>query len=86
MPGDELTPGRSFYVSKESEATAGRGCIVPVGGMLGGGSSINFMMYTRGSASDYDDWNQEGWSYKDILPLARKVRSLLSRSSKSSLM
>lgn len=77
MPGDELTPGRSFYVSKESEATAGRGCIVPVGGMLGGGSSINFMMYTRGSASDYDDWNQEGWSYKDILPLARKVRSLL---------
>ena len=30
-------------------------------------------MYTRGSASDYDDWNTEGWAFKDLLPLARKV-------------
>lgn len=31
-------------------------------------------MYTRGSASDYDDFKQPGWDFKDILPLARKVR------------
>lgn len=32
------------------------------------------MMYTRASASDYDDFKQPGWDFKDILPLARKVR------------
>lgn len=43
--------------------------------MLGGGSSINFLMYTRASASDFDDWNTEGWSFNDILPLARKMET-----------
>lgn len=38
----------SFYVSKESKATGGRACIVPTGGVLGGGSSINFLMHTNG--------------------------------------
>ncbi|KAM0750414.1 alcohol oxidase [Meredithblackwellia eburnea MCA 4105] len=65
----------NFYAAKESSAVADRTCIVPCGGMLGGGSSINFMMYTRGSASDYDDWNQEGWSFNDLLPLARKMET-----------
>lgn len=37
--------------------------------------SINFLMYTRASASDYDDWNTEGWSFNDILPLARKMET-----------
>ncbi|KAK4699218.1 alcohol oxidase, partial [Phenoliferia sp. Uapishka_3] len=34
----------------------------------------NFLMYTRGSASDYDDWNTEGWAFEDLLPLARSVK------------
>lgn len=37
--------------------------------------SINFLMYTRASASDYDDWETEGWSFNDILPLARKMET-----------
>ncbi len=36
-----------FYKSKKSEHLNGREAIVPMGGLLGGGSSINFMMYTR---------------------------------------
>lgn len=32
-------------------------------------------MYTRGCASDYDDFNQPGWGFKDILPLARKTET-----------
>lgn len=32
-------------------------------------------MYTRASASDYDDWETEGWSFNDILPLARKMET-----------
>ncbi|KAK4049052.1 hypothetical protein OIV83_004414 [Microbotryomycetes sp. JL201] len=64
-----------FWAAKESKDVNGRACIVPSGGLLGGGSSLNFLMYTRGSKSDYDDWDTEGWTYDDILPLARKMET-----------
>jgi choline dehydrogenase-like flavoprotein len=44
--------------------------------VIGGGSSINAQIYTRGNALDYDDWRQmgcEGWSYEDVLPYFRKA-------------
>jgi choline dehydrogenase-like flavoprotein len=43
--------------------------------VIGGGSSINAQIYTRGAAQDYDDWRQMGcvgWSYNDVLPYFRK--------------
>ncbi|KAL8280693.1 hypothetical protein RQP46_007016 [Phenoliferia psychrophenolica] len=73
-----IAPGSTtanFYTSKGNDQTENRAHVVPCGGMLGGGSSINFLMYTRGSASDYDDWNTEGWAFDDLLPLARKVET-----------
>ena len=39
--------------------------------VIGGGSSINAQIYTRGNAQDYDDWRQmgcAGWGYDDVLP------------------
>jgi choline dehydrogenase-like flavoprotein len=44
--------------------------------VIGGGSSINAQLYTRGAAADYDDWATKmgatGWSYEDVLPYFRR--------------
>lgn len=62
----------TFYESRPSEHLDGRKAIVPCAHILGGGSSINFMMYTRASASDYDDWKTKGWTTKELIPLMKK--------------
>ena len=62
-----------LYVSKFSDHVGGRNSVLPQARILGGGSSINLMMYTRASASDYDAWNTEGWSFDDLKPLFEKV-------------
>jgi alcohol oxidase len=46
-----------------------------MGGLLGGGSSINFMMYTRAQGVDFDSWKTKGWTAHDLLPLARKLET-----------
>ena len=46
------------------------------GRVIGGGSSINAQIYTRGNALDYDEWRQmgcTGWGYDDVLPYFRKA-------------
>ncbi len=44
--------------------------------VIGGGSSINAQLYTRGNARDYDAWVSEagcaGWSYKEVLPYFKR--------------
>ncbi|KAK7221569.1 hypothetical protein V2G26_009572 [Clonostachys chloroleuca] len=62
----------TFYESRPSKWLNGRKAIVPCANILGGGSSINFMMYTRASASDYDDFQAKGWTTKELLPLMKK--------------
>jgi alcohol oxidase len=46
-----------------------------MGGILGGGSSINFMMYTRAQGCDFDSWKTPGWEAKDMLPLCKKLET-----------
>jgi len=41
---------------------------VPRGRVLGGCSSINGMVYFRGHPREYDEWQQPGWCYSDLLP------------------
>ncbi|SPQ19818.1 45e84a23-995f-4418-a1ef-61bed34424a4 [Thermothielavioides terrestris] len=62
----------TFYESRPSKWLGGRSAIVPAAHVLGGGSSINFMMYTRASASDYDDFQAKGWTTKELIPLMQK--------------
>ncbi|WP_175857701.1 GMC family oxidoreductase N-terminal domain-containing protein [Burkholderia anthina] len=50
--------------------------VVPQGRTLGGGSSVNALIYIRGQREDYDEWQRggcDGWSYRDVLPYFRRA-------------
>lgn len=50
----------------------------PRGKVLGGSSSINGMVYVRGHARDFDEWQQEGakdWDYAHCLPYFKKAET-----------
>jgi len=49
----------------------GRKFNMALGHVLGGGSSINAMVWTRGMERDYEAWERagaKGWGFKDVLP------------------
>ncbi len=75
-----LEKGRDalFYASEPEKGLNGRPSIVPQGHTLGGGSSVNAMVYIRGSHQDYDTWAQMGcrnWSYEKVLPVFRDLEN-----------
>jgi choline dehydrogenase-like flavoprotein len=47
--------------------------------VIGGGSTINAQVYTRGAAADYDEWAREhgapGWSYREVLPYFKRAEN-----------
>ncbi|WP_432154020.1 GMC family oxidoreductase [Streptomyces tricolor] len=53
----------------------GRRTYLPRGRMFGGSSSMNAMIYIRGSRADYDGWaaaGATGWSYAEVLPYFKR--------------
>ncbi|KDQ22914.1 hypothetical protein PLEOSDRAFT_1110004 [Pleurotus ostreatus PC15] len=76
MQRDGINDKATFYTDTErSPHLRGRQSIVPCANILGGGSSINFQMYTRASASDWDDFKTPGWTANDLLPLMKRLEN-----------
>lgn len=75
--GANLAPssGLTLEVSSISNPnTEGRTVPVLSGSVLGGGSAVNFMMYARPQARDFDAWKVPGWSHTELAPVLREVR------------
>ncbi|KAJ7640682.1 hypothetical protein DFH06DRAFT_1097750 [Mycena polygramma] len=66
-------------ISKPSEYLNGRSAVVGSGCCVGGGSDVNWVMYNRPAASDFDDWEKSygnvGWSAKDLIPMLQKAET-----------
>ncbi|BCH22628.1 GMC family oxidoreductase [Mesorhizobium sp. L-8-3] len=75
-----LEKGRDVhpYASEPEAGLNGRPSIVPQGNVIGGGSSLNAMIYIRGQQADYDSWAQMGcrnWSFDKVLPVFRALEA-----------
>ncbi|MEZ5923044.1 MAG: GMC family oxidoreductase N-terminal domain-containing protein [Hyphomicrobiaceae bacterium] len=65
-----------MYTSEPVPGLGGRTVPVPRGKVLGGSSSINALVYIRGQAADFDDWQGmgcPGWGWADVLPYYRRM-------------
>ncbi len=59
------------YSTEEQKHLQGRRIYWPRAKVLGGCSSMNAMIYIRGSRHDYDEWaalGNDGWSFDQVLP------------------
>lgn len=63
------------FNSIPQESKGNHTIFLPSGRILGGSSSINAMIYLRGSAYDYDEWEKmgfTGWNYENMLKYFKK--------------
>ena len=66
------------YQTEPEPFLNGRKLAAPRGKVIGGSSSINGMVYVRGHAEDFNQWEQEGasgWSYADVLPYFKRLET-----------
>jgi choline dehydrogenase len=62
------------YHTEPEARTGNRPFFWPRGRALGGSSSVNAMIYTRGHPADFDHWaslGNPGWDYQSVLPWFR---------------
>ncbi|OBI51713.1 oxidoreductase [Mycobacterium kyorinense] len=65
------------FVSRPSAHVNGRSMLLSMGKVLGGGSSINVMVWARGHQSDWDHFAAEAgdqsWGYHSVLDIYRRI-------------
>lgn len=67
-----------YFESIEEPGMDNRRLHTPRGKVLGGSSSINGMVYVRGHACDYDEWEAQGahgWGYRHCLPYFQRAET-----------
>lgn len=65
-----------FYETEPEPHLGGRRMHTPRGKVLGGSSSINGMVYVRGNAMDFENWDAlgaRGWNYAQVLPYFKRA-------------
>jgi choline dehydrogenase len=67
------------YTSEPVPTLNGRTIAMPMGRAIGGGSSINAMIFARGHKNDYDGWAREAddsaWSYDHVLSIYKRIEN-----------
>jgi len=65
------------YKAEPSPAVNGRSLILPMGKVVGGGSSINASAYSRGHKNDFNMWAEEAgdsaWNYENVLKIYQRI-------------
>lgn len=65
------------YKAQPSPTVNGRTPLLPMGKLLGGGSSINGSVWARGHKNDFDFWAEEAgddaWNYESVLAIYRRI-------------
>nr|WP_312884513.1 GMC family oxidoreductase N-terminal domain-containing protein [Rhizobium laguerreae] len=73
------------YETVAGREIAGRKMVYPQARVLGGGSSINAQVFTRGCPEDYNGWRDlegcTGWGYEDVRPYFRKSEGVTTLSA-----
>ncbi|KAF7265406.1 hypothetical protein GWI33_021179, partial [Rhynchophorus ferrugineus] len=63
-------------------------CFLPLGNVIGGGTTINAAVYARGHPEDYNRWDKvyhnKGWSYEEVLPYFKKSEKAILEPRDSS--
>lgn len=67
------------FQAQASKHTAGRKLPLPMGHVLGGGSSTNGLVWARGHKNDYELWARESgdsrWSYANVLEIYKRIEN-----------
>ncbi|TRB19812.1 GMC family oxidoreductase [Rhizobium rhizogenes] len=65
------------YTADPADSVNGRALILPMGKVVGGGSSVNAMVWARGHRNDFDFWASEtgddSWSYASVLEIYKRI-------------
>ncbi|KAJ7879141.1 hypothetical protein B0H13DRAFT_2051662 [Mycena leptocephala] len=78
------TPQDWNFTTTPQAGLNGRSIAYNRGFVLGGSSSVNYMVYTRGSKEDFDRWakvtGDDGWSWDNLVPYMKKNERFSSPS------
>lgn len=71
------------YETEPEPGCASRCIAQPRGRVLGGSSSMNGMVWVKGSDLDYDGWQLPGWGWTDVAPVFERIEQGPMRITRS---